>query len=968
MTMFADEDLQLLFSQIPIAISLSRESDGLYVEVNAEWCRMTGYQPEQVLGRTSVDLGLWSNPQQRWDALEALRATGRAYNLAMGLTKPDGRRLELRVNVTRIVLRGENHLLSFLKDVTDEMAAQAALLANAQLLEATNQRLKQQLDLFEALEGLADVGYWMARPEEKSVVWSLGMYRITGTDPKAGPSERRGKNFIHPDDQAAYRQACLERDGRILALRWLSPEGQWRWYRTRIQQLHDAQRTPIVFGVVQDITTERQVALALQSQLDFIQKITSHLPGVVFKLQRDTQGQLRFLFVAETISKLFPGFAPQDLLRDAYCTLGLHHPDDLPGYLDVLNRAFETLQPWEHEFRLCPPDGGTRWILAQGLCEPGPDGTAVMHGYLSDVTERHLANAQLRQSEARFRALTELSSDWYWEQDAQFRFTRIEGNAAGMSDFPDASWLGRTRWDSGAEGVTEAQWAKHRALLEAHQPFKDFQYYRRKADGSVVWASISGAPMFDEQGRFVGYRGVGRDITDRKLAEARIEHLAFYDPLTGLPNRRLLLDRLQAVLAAAQRHPNLSAVLFIDLDNFKDLNDACGHDVGDMLLCQVAQRLQSCVRKADTVARLGGDEFVVLLQDLDPDEVSASLQVERVAQKILSALGQPYMLAGLERHSTPSIGVVLVTAALQSADELFKQVDLAMYQAKAAGRNTVRFFDPSMQTLVAQRARIEQELRHALRGQELVLYYQPVVNTRAEVVGAEALVRWQHPVRGLVGPGEFISVAEQTGLIVPLGQWVIEQACHELVRWAQIPERRGWSLAVNVSVSQFRQADFVAQVLAALRASGADPTRLRIEITESLLLSDTESAIATLQALRAQGLRFSLDDFGTGYSSLAYLKRLPLDVLKIDQGFVRDVLIDPNDAAIAKTVLDLGRSLGLKVVAEGVEEVSQWQFLLQHGCVLFQGYLFSRPVPSSALQHGSLVVTAQPAVDSGDGI
>ncbi|GAB4214591.1 MAG: hypothetical protein Fur007_11080 [Rhodoferax sp.] len=961
--MFAGEDLQLLFSQILIAISLSRESDGLYVEVNAEWCRLTGYRPEEVLGRTSVELGLWDNPEQRWAALEELRATGQARGVAMGLTRSDGRRLALRVNVSRIELRGENYLLSYLKDVTDELAAQSALLANEQLLKATNQRLQQQLRLFEALEGLASVGYWTAKPDESGSVWSRGMRAITHTAPDAPPGQRRGSAFIHPHDKPIYDAARQSLDGRTLELRWLSPQGQWRWFRTRMQRLSDADQTPLDFGVVQDITAEREATLALQDRLDFIHKITRGLPGVVFRLQRDAQGALRFLFVAESVATLFPGFTAEDLLRDASCTLGLHHPDDLPTYMVVITQSFDTLQPWQHEFRVCLPDGGTRWLMGQGVPEAMGDGTVVINGFLSDVTERHRTDEQLRQSEARFRALTELSSDWYWEQDAQFRFTRIEGNPDAVSAFPVGDWRGRTRWDSGAESVSDAQWAQHRAVLEAHQPFYDFQMQRRRVDGSLMWASISGAPVFDDQGNFVGYRGVGRDITERKQAEAHIEHLAFFDPLTGLPNRRLLLDRLQATLAASKRHPQMSAVLFIDLDNFKDLNDACGHEVGDLLLCQVAQRLQACVREADTVARLGGDEFVVLLQDLGTEADMVSMQVERVGQKILSQLGQSYTVAGHEQHSTPSIGATLILPGVCSVDELLKQADLAMYEAKAAGRNTLRFFDPAMQTLVAKRARIEQELRQALRTQEFVLYYQPVVDAQAAVVGAEALVRWQHPERGLVGPGEFIGVAEQTGLIVPLGQWVLEQACRQLALWARSPERAHWHVAVNVSVCQFRHIDFVAQVLAALKASGADPTRLRLEITESLLLNDVESAIATMRALRAQGLRFSLDDFGTGYSSLAYLKQLPLDLLKIDQGFVRDVLTDPNDAAIAQTVLALGRSLGLQVVAEGVEELGQWRFLLLHGCEYFQGYLFGRPVPATAVPLGPLAPVALPAVE-----
>jgi len=465
------------------------------------------------------------------------------------------------------------------------------------------------------------------------------------------------------------------------------------------------------------------------------------------------------------------------------------------------------------------------------------------------------------------------------------------------------------------------------------------------ADGREFPMLVSGTLLRDAAGHPAQLACTAVDISDRKQAEAQIRQLAFYDALTGLPNRRLLIDHLQHALASGARHGGGGALLFIDLDQFKTINDTLGHDVGDQLLQEVATRIQLQVRVGDTVARLGGDEFVVLIEELnDAPEIAAS-QAESVARKIMAALNKPYRLAGREHHSTPSMGLTLFLQGRGTVDELLRQADLAMYQAKAAGRNTMRFFDPQMQAVVAERAALENDLRAALQGQQLLLHIQPQIDRRGAVIGAEALLRWQHPQRGLVAPADFIPVAEDSGLIHRVGQWVLEAACRQLVAWDGQPALRTLSLAVNVSVQQFRHPDFVPQVLEVLRRTGAAPTRLKLEITESLLMHNVEEVIAKMQILRAQGVGFSLDDFGTGYSSLAYLKRLPLDQLKIDQSFVRDLLTDPNDASIVSTIIALGHSLNLMVVAEGVETAAQRYVLDAGNCHAYQGFLFSRPLP-----------------------
>ncbi len=473
---------------------------------------------------------------------------------------------------------------------------------------------------------------------------------------------------------------------------------------------------------------------------------------------------------------------------------------------------------------------------------------------------------------------------------------------------------------------------------------------QRRKDGSAIIVEAHWTLLLDEQQAPDAILAINTDITERKAAEQEIQHLAFYDPLTELPNRQLLRDRLQHALAVESRRRLVGALLFIDVDNFKTLNDTLGHAIGDLLLQKIARRLQHCVRHGDTLARLGGDEFVIVLEDLAVTPEDAAACATLVGDKILASFAAPFQLADYVHHCTSSVGITLFNDQPASLDELLKRADLAMYQAKAHGRNALRFFDPAMQAVVAARAELEADLRDALNRQAFELHYQAQVDRLGHIRGAEALLRWHHAERGWIAPDAFIPLAEETGLILPIGRWVLDVACAQLVAWSALPHMAMLDLAVNVSARQFRQPDFVDQVLQALDGSGADPRRLKLELTESLMVDNMEETIAKMSALKARGIGFSLDDFGTGYSSLAYLKRLPLDEIKIDQSFVRDVLSDPNDASIARSILALGQSLNLAVVAEGVETDAQYAFLAEHGCHTYQGYLFSRPQPASLFE------------------
>ncbi|HEY6895848.1 MAG TPA: EAL domain-containing protein [Rhodocyclaceae bacterium] len=560
-------------------------------------------------------------------------------------------------------------------------------------------------------------------------------------------------------------------------------------------------------------------------------------------------------------------------------------------------------------------------------------------GVFSDITDRKHAETDLRIAATAFEA-----QEGMFITDARGVILRVNQAFSHITGYTAEEAVGETPHllRSGRHDA-----AFYAAMWQAIEQTGSWQgeIWNRRKSGEIFpeWLTITA--VRDGAGRVTHHVSTLTDITQRKAAENEIKHLAFYDPLTSLPNRRLLLDRLRHALSSSARSQRGGALLFIDLDNFKTLNDTLGHEKGDLLLQMVAQRLVGCVREGDTVARLGGDEFVVMLEGLSTDPDAAVEQTKAIGEKILAKLNGLYDLAGHEYHSSPSVGATVFFGHQHSVEELLKQADLAMYKSKAAGRNRLSFFDPDMQSVISARAVLEADLREAARDKQFCLYYQPQVDGAGKLIGAEALVRWQHPERGLVAPGEFIPLAEETGLILPLGQWVLESACRQLAAWAQQPQLAQLCMAVNVSAVQCRQVDFVDQVLAVIEATGANPQRLKLEVTESMLLHNLDDIIAKMLALKAKGVSFSLDDFGTGYSALTYLKQLPVDQLKIDRSFVRDLASNANDVAIARTIVALAESLGLTVIAEGVETEAQRQCLDRHGCHNYQGFFFGRPLP-----------------------
>jgi len=592
----------------------------------------------------------------------------------------------------------------------------------------------------------------------------------------------------------------------------------------------------------------------------------------------------------------------------------------------------------------------TQQTQARMELQPLPVRTEDEIGMLIGGFNKLLANLGEREAELRIAATAFESLEGVFVTDPQWVILKVNSAFCRLTGYASEEAIGKlpqALLGSDRQDIAFYDAMTHR--LETEGAWQG-EVWDRRRDGTIIPIWLNLTALRGPKGEVTHYVATMMDISERKQAEMDIQNLAFFDVLTGLPNRRLLLDRLGQVVTQSLRHQRYGALLFLDLDNFKDLNDTLGHDQGDQLLKQVAARLVTCVRDGDTVARLGGDEFVVMLQDLSAHAPEAIQQAKHIGEKILSALNQAYALSNGTHHSTPSIGVTLFGDKPEQQEELLKRADLAMYQAKAAGRNTLRFFDEEMQAAAAHRASLELALHEALEQEQFELHYQPQVNAHGACNGAEALLRWRHPERGLVPPGEFIPVAESSGLIVAVGQWVLQTACAQLAHWSNDAQCQGLTVSVNVSALQLMQPDFVDQVLDTLRRTEAKPSRLKLELTESMLATDLNSTIEKMLALKAHGVGFSMDDFGTGYSSLTFLKRLPLDQLKIDQSFVRDILIDANDAAIAEMVIALGNTLNLAVIAEGVETEEQRTYLQALGCQAYQGYLFGRPMVAAAFE------------------
>lgn len=636
------------------------------------------------------------------------------------------------------------------------------------------------------------------------------------------------------------------------------------------------------------------------------------------------------------LNRVYTNYTGITLDESGHNWLGALHPDDIDRCIASWKESITTGNVYDIEFRIIHIGSGEyHWHAVTAKPVRDVAGRILKwYGIATNIHERKTADQRASFLAHRLNTTLENMSDGFVLLDQEWRVSYINGMAERMLERPRSSILGKVAWDEFPELVQSKIYQEcQRAIATGCAVESEYfsSIFKR-------WLEVKVYPSEDGVSIYV------RDVTERKKAEAEILRLAFYDQLTGLPNRQLLNDRLQHTMLKGKRNQRSGAVMFVDLDNFKLLNDTQGHYKGDAFLQESARRLSSCVRECDTVARLGGDEFIVVLEELSGNAIEAATQAEQVGEKILFALSQPCEVGGFQHTGTASIGIAMLDSQVGGTDELLIRADLAMYRAKAAGRNAIRFYDPAMQAAVSTKMAVETGLRESIQNNMFALYYQPQLNNKGETIGAEALLRWTHPKYKNVTPNVFIPLAEDTGLIIPLGHWVLEAACSQLVLWAQMAHTSQLTLSVNVSARQFRQPDFVNEVLDTVRQSGAKPELLKLELTETVLVNDIEDAVAKITALKEYGIGFSLDDFGTGYSSLSYLRYLPLEQLKLDRSFISRLPGNASDAAILQAIIAMSHNLGLTIVAEGVETEGQLEFLSRQGCDAYQGFLFSRPV------------------------
>lgn len=762
------------------------------------------------------------------------------------------------------------------------------------------------------------------------------------------------EEVMHEDDRAYVRNAIEASvntgDSFEIEYRIRHADGSIVWVLERGNPIYNDQDEVLALeGYIQDISKRKSVEQSL----------------------RETESRYRSIF-ENSIEGIFQTSAGGEYLivnsalADIY---GYSSPDDLMHALNNIQQKLYVEPTRRDEFvhvmavhghvsnfesQVYKKDGSSIWISENARMVYDDSGKFLYYeGTVQDITDLRMAQESLRQSEKVAQQSLETLKHQKFAldkhaivtvTDVQGRITYANEKYCKVTGYSLEELIGQDNAIVNS-GYHPKGFFKDMYSVVASGRSWHAEVCNRAKDGHLYWIDATIAPYMGDDGKPESYITISTNISQRKAAEEKSNHLAFYDQITHLPNRRLLLDRLNQALVASARSGHNGALLFLDLDHFKTLNDTLGHEFGDLLLQQVADRLTACVREGDTVAHIGGDEFVVLLENLSENAVEAATQTEAIGGKVLSSLNQPYRLSEHEYQSTSSMGAVLFKDQEHTQDDLLKHGDIAMYQAKAAGRNTLRFFDPKMQEAITTRVEGERELRKALESQQFELYYQIQVNDQGKPLGAEALIRWFHPERGMVSPFNFIPLAEETGLILPLGQWVLDAACAQLKIWQKDLITRDLVLAVNVSAKQFLQPDFVQIVQATVVRHGIDSAGLKLELTESLLVDNIKHIIATMTVLRELGIKFSLDDFGTGYSSLQYLKKLPLTQLKIDQSFVRDIATDYSDRAIVLTIITMAHSLGLDVIAEGVETASQREFLMNKGCMSYQGYLFSKPLP-----------------------
>ena len=923
--------------------------EGRFLAANPALAKMLGYNSPDDLVSTVKDTShdVWVDPDERAKFARQLEEQGTIRGYECRFKRKDGTPIWVSINCRRVCGSDGRtaYFEGFIQDITERKRAEALIRNSEELYRATFEQAPVGI-LHTAFDGRilmcnARFAEIIGYPADE--VPGMTFQQITAPEDLASSIEVLEQMSSGAIDAARWEKRYIRKDG--------SPT--WVTVATSIRR-DDEERLLYSIALIEDINArkaaEERLATAQEalraSEVRYRTVFQTSLDAISINRVSDR----KYVDVNQAFLDI-TGFEREEVMGRTSLELNIWADDrDLQKLVEILRQNY-SCRGLEAQFR--KKNGEVSWgeISAEVI---ELEGVSCIISITRDISaakaaEERLATAQeaLRASEERYRTVFQTSPDLV-DINRLDDGTFIDANDAYLDilGFEREEVIGRTSWELNiwADPLDLQNFVE---LLRQNSNCRNLEANLRRKNGEIFSALISAARIeLDGVSCIVS---ITRDMSAAKAAENTIRNLAFYDPLTGLPNRRLLMDRLRQALAASAQWDRSQALLLIDLDNLKMLNETLGHQTGDYLLQEFARRLAACVRDTDTVARLGGDEFVVMLEDLSEVPEEAAAEAKAVCEKILASVGQPYLFNDRECLSSASIGIAVFGDRQNSMDDILQQADIALHQAKAAGRNTVRFFSPALQTAVNARAALEEDLRKAIKTNQFLLYYQPQVEL-GRLTGAEALIRWKHPLRGIVPPDEFIPLAEETGLILPLGEWVLENACTQIASWAGWEQTADFTVAVNISALQLRQPDFVEGVLAALDRTGANPKRLRLELTESMLVENLEEVIAKMTQLRSHGLRFALDDFGTGYSSLAYLKRLPLDRLKIDRVFVRDILVDSSSGAIAQTILSLGRAMGLPVIAEGVETEEQLAFLAGLGCQSFQGYLFSRPLPLKEFQ------------------
>lgn len=920
----SEECFQTMFRTHSAVMLLINPESGQIIDANYAAEQFYGYPLHKLIGMSISSINQSSKQTVVAARLQAVEQKKNVFEFSHQLANGEMRNVE--VHSTPIIHDNSTLLFSVIHDISERKRAE--------------QQLREKEYRLNEAERIAQFGNWGLDFSTNTLIWSDGIFLIFEIDKTQFSATYEGfLAAIHPDDRevvnAAYTESLQTRKPYNITHRLLMPDGRIKYVQEQCETHFDPEGKPIrSIGTVQDVTERTHAEQQLRESEEKLRAIFE-LANIGIAIV-DTQGH--FIMSNQWwLDKL--GYDKDEVKN--LTKMDITYPEDRePSRVYFAELLAGKIDKYQIEKRFVRKDQTIFWsdLSASAIKDKNNEISAVVT-VITDITERKQAEAELRIAAIAFEAqegmiVTDANQCIIRVNQA---FTDITGYTAEESIGKNSAIL---RSDRQNEEFYTALWQ----CLNDTGTWQGEIWDRRK-NGEIYPEYLTITAVKDPHGNITHYVATFNDITSIRAAADEIEHLAFYDPLTKLPNRRLLQERLKQALAASYRNSLSGGLFFIDIDNFKNLNDTLGHEIGDLLLIQVAERLLSCVRENDTVARFGGDEFIVLLEDLENEIAEAVVQAETVGKKILFTLNQPYPLKTHQYHSTPSIGAVLFKGYEQSVDELLKQADIAMYQAKASGRNGLRFFNQQMQATIMARTAMQKDLQIALEESQFELYYQAQVDQNHQITGSEALIRWQHPERGLIFPDAFIPLAEETDLILPIGRWILEAACVQLKIWAGNQQSQHLHLSVNVSARQFRHPEFVAQVLYSVNHHGINPNKLKLELTESLAIDNLEETIDKMNILRKVGIKFSMDDFGTGYSSLSCLKKLPIEQLKIDQSFVRDISTDPDNAAIVQTIIAMAKNLGLKVIAEGVETEAQCLFLEQHGCQNFQGYLFSKPVP-----------------------